>query len=265
MAVIDFHCHLDLYDDPIAIAREAARRQVYVLSVTTTPSAFAGTARLAPPGSRIRTALGLHPELAVARERELPQFERHLPRTAYVGEIGLDGSKPHRSTLDRQAGIFMDILMLSARAGGRVLSIHSRDARKLLLDLLEVEPMAGTPILHWFSGTESEVQRAADMGCWFSVGPSMLASARGRAVAAAMPKDKILPETDGPFGMDRGRAHFPWDAKLVNPTLSNLWRDEERNVEQQLLANLKTMTEVANKYVPQARDRLASDTAASWP
>jgi len=144
----------------------------------------------------------------------------------------------------------MDILMLSARAGGRVLSIHSRDARKLLLDLLEVEPMAGTPILHWFTGTESEIQRAAEMGCWFSVGPAMLASAKGRAVAAAMPKHRILPETDGPFGTDRGRALLPWDAALVNPTLSDIWREEERAVERQLLTNLRTLTDVANKYLP---------------
>lgn len=46
--MIDLHCHLDLYPDPQAIVAECVRRRLYVLSVTTVPSAFEGTAALAP-------------------------------------------------------------------------------------------------------------------------------------------------------------------------------------------------------------------------
>jgi TatD DNase family protein len=91
MALIDFHCHLDLYPNPLEVSREAERRGVYVLSVTTTPSAFLGTLKLTGTDSRVRTALGLHPEIAVAREVELPLFEKLLPQTMYVGEVGLAG------------------------------------------------------------------------------------------------------------------------------------------------------------------------------
>nr|QQZ51127.1 TatD family hydrolase [Phenylobacterium glaciei] len=87
MALIDFHCHLDLYPNPHDVAREVARRGVYVLSVTTTPSAFLGTLALAGSEGRIRTALGLHPEIAVAREGELP-FEKLLPRQTTLGRLG---------------------------------------------------------------------------------------------------------------------------------------------------------------------------------
>ena len=41
--MIDFHCHLDLYPNPREVAKECAKRGLYVLSVTTTPSAWEGT------------------------------------------------------------------------------------------------------------------------------------------------------------------------------------------------------------------------------
>lgn len=255
MATIDFHCHLDLYDNPVFVAEEAARRGIYVLSVTTTPTAFEGTCALAPPNSRIRTALGLHPELAAKRAHELPLFEQLLPQTCYVGEIGLDGSAPHRASLDQQAGILTDILGITAKAGGRVMSLHSRGATTLLLDVLAVEPRAGTPVLHWFSGSPREVMRAAEQGCWFSVGSPMLGSAKGRAAISAMPRDRVLTETDGPFGTVNGRAAYPWDASQVAFSLADLWREDRSAISRQLRINLTALAAAT------ANVRLEEDTS----
>jgi 7-cyano-7-deazaguanine synthase in queuosine biosynthesis len=96
--VIDFHCHLDLYLDRSAVRDECARRGVYVMSVTTTPSAWRGTSALAGNAARIRTALGLHPQLAHERRSELGLFDALLPKARYVGEIGLDGAPSFAST-----------------------------------------------------------------------------------------------------------------------------------------------------------------------
>jgi len=239
--LIDLHCHLDLYPDPSAVAARCAELGLYVLSVTTVPSAFEGTVALAPAGARIRTALGLHPELAATRVSELPVFERLLPRTRYVGEIGLDGSREHRSTLDTQRAVFREVLRLCARAGGKVLSIHSRGATSAVLDALESEPTAGTPVLHWYVGNAKQVTRAAEMGCWFSVGPTMLASARGMAGAAAMPHDRVLPESDGPFAVLEGRPAYPWDAWSIVPRLAELWGDTHEGAARTLRKNLKRL------------------------
>lgn len=221
--MIDLHCHLDLYPDPHAVAEECKRRRMYVLSVTTTPTAFEGTRRLAPAGSKVRTALGLHPEIAVGRRHELELFERLLPLTDYVGEVGLDGSRDHRATLDAQVDIFRSILSMCAHAGGRKLTIHSRAATGRVLDLLEEVPGAGSFVLHWFLGSAKQVARAAAMNAWFSVGPTMLASGRGRAAVAAMPLDRVLTESDGPFGEVEGRPAYPWDASRAVPELATIW------------------------------------------
>ena len=42
------------------------------------------------------------------------------------------------------------------------------------MDVLARHSDAGVPVLHWFSGTKAELQRAVAMGCWFSVGPAMV-------------------------------------------------------------------------------------------
>lgn len=64
-------------------------------------------------------------------------------------------------------------------AGGRILSIHSRRAASEVLDRLAAVPDAGTPILHWFSGTQRQLDRAIDLGCWFSVGRPCWPARRG--------------------------------------------------------------------------------------
>jgi TatD DNase family protein len=239
--VIDFHCHLDLYPNPFEIAAACVERNMYVLSVTTTPSAWDGTDALAPNGSRIRTALGLHPQLAHLRKFELELFEALLPKTKYVGEIGLDGSPDFKQHWPDQIIVFDRILALCRTSGGRILSIHSRRAASAVLDRLESNREAGTPILHWFSGSLLELSRAIALGCWFSVGPSMLAGNKGRNLVERIPRTRILIESDGPFAQVNGRPLLPWDSEDVVPHLAHLWDEPTSTVQAQLLANLNRL------------------------
>lgn len=239
--MIDFHCHLDLYPNPHEIVAQCIERRLYVLSVTTVPSAFEGTAALAPADGRIKTALGLHPEIAVFREHELTLFERWLPRTSYVGEVGLDASPDHRATINRQLAILVDILNMCARAGGRIITLHSRGATGALLDCLTAQQNAGKFILHWYLGSAKQIFQASEMKCWFSVGPKMLTSRRGLSAVKSMPREYILPESDGPFGQFRGRPALPWEAWSIVPTLAELWGESNGEVEAQLLNNLRRL------------------------
>ncbi|MBN8905443.1 MAG: TatD family hydrolase [Rhodospirillales bacterium] len=240
--MIDFHAHLDLYPDPQATARECVARDLYVLSVTTTPSAWAGTAALAKGAPRIRTALGLHPQIAHERRGELPLFERLLPQVRYVGEVGLDGGPEYRRHWSDQEQVFSRVLELCARAGGRILTIHSRRAATHVLDALETRPGAGTAILHWFSGTQKELSRAVDLGCWFSIGPAMLVGDKGRALVTKMPHDRVLTESDGPFAQVDGRAAWPWDVDQAVGTLAQIWSEPVDAVRSRLLENLRRLT-----------------------
>ncbi|MFK3889221.1 Qat anti-phage system TatD family nuclease QatD [Sphingomonas sp. NPDC079357] len=236
--MIDFHCHLDLYPDPHGVARACAESGLYVLSVTTTPSAWSGTAALAQGAPRIRTALGLHPQIAHQRKGEVQLFERLIGETRYVGEIGLDGAPEFKRHWEDQTFVFGRVLDICSAAGGRVLSLHSRRAATPVLDAIEARPGVGTPILHWFSGTHRELARAVDLGCWFSVGPAMLRSDKGRELAKRMPRDRLLTESDGPFAQVAGRAMWPWEGAGALTELSGIWGEPTTDVERRLEGNL---------------------------
>lgn len=242
--MIDFHCHLDLFPDPAEVAARCEEEGIYVLSVTTTPSAWHGTRKLERP--KIRTALGLHPQLAHERRAELRLFDELLSETRYVGEVGLDGAPPFRAHWREQLQVFDHILDSCARAGGRILSIHSRRAAKAVLDRIEAMPQAGTFILHWFSGTPRELSRAVALGCWFSVGPAMLAGEKGRALAALFPRDRVLTESDGPFAQIGDQAAMPWDAAIAERELALLWNMDRAAVASLLRENLRRLVSRAD-------------------
>lgn len=240
--MIDLHAHLDLYPDPYETANECITRDLYVLSMTTTPSAWAGTAALTAGAHRIRTALGLHPQIAHQRKVELALFERLLPEARYVGEIGLDGGPEFQSYWSDQQYVFERILSLCEQAGGRIMSIHSRRAVTPVLDALTARPGAGTAVLHWFSGTKRELARAINSGYWFSIGPAMLAGSKGRALASLIPRERVLTESDGPFAQVDGRALWPWDVGLAIEALAEIWSESVDKVDQQLTDNLRRLT-----------------------
>ncbi|MFO1459468.1 MAG: Qat anti-phage system TatD family nuclease QatD [Verrucomicrobiota bacterium] len=237
--MIDLHCHLDLFPDPKSIILESARRGVYVMAVTTTPLAWNGLNGLLKGCDRIRPALGLHPELAAERERELSTFGRLLSETRYVGEIGLDGSPKHRPSFPAQLRVFRSILKSCAQSGGKILSIHSRGAATAVLDELRDVPGAGVPVLHWFSGSKAELNRAISAGAWFSVGTSMVLSQKGRELVASMPRDRILTETDGPFGKTNNKPSAPWDVAVAAQSLFDLWGVSSDSGKKILIANFK--------------------------
>lgn len=238
--MIDMHCHLDLYSDPIAVTKECGDRGLYVLSVTTTPKAWSGTNRLAKGHDRIKTALGLHPQLAHERGDELDLFDELLPQVKYVGEIGLDGGRGYKCHWEDQLKVFRHILKGVNYSGGRIMTIHSRASASAVLD--ELDGIDGIPILHWFSGTRAELKRAIAMGCWFSVGPAMVKSKRGRDLVANMPIDRVLTETDGPFAKYENRQLMPWDVTRVFSQLEQIWGYPKNSVVEVIDNNLRKMT-----------------------
>lgn len=239
--MIDFHCHLDLYSDPVSVVDRAIKENIYVLAVTTTPKAWEGTKNLIGQAKRIRIALGLHPELIGERHSEVDLLCSLIGETKYIGEIGLDGSPPHIARMPLQQLALNRILGECSTQGGRIMTLHSRGATSTLLDAVEEHPKAGTPILHWFSGTRHELQRAINLGCWFSVGPAMLRGQKGQALVSAMPKDRILTETDGPFARKGDSPLMPWDVKDAVVGLAQVWQASEEDAQIRLHTNFKSL------------------------
>lgn len=239
--MIDFHCHIDLYPNAKAIIDEADARGTYILAVTTTPKAWTGTKKLIGKRKRIRVALGLHPELVPERHSEIALLEHYLPETRYVGEIGLDGSNHMRGSFELQERVLSRILKACEADGKKIISLHSRRAANGVVDALLQAPRSGTPILHWFSGSIRELDRAINAGCWFSVGPAMLKSAKGRKLVENMPADRVITETDAPFAQIDGEPLMPWDVARTYPYLAEIWQSPVDAIAFRLRQNLKAL------------------------
>jgi TatD DNase family protein len=183
----------------------------------------------------------LHPQIAHERYGELPLFDRIVRETRYVGEVGLDGSPELRQHFHIQVTVFDHILHACDRVGGRIISVHSKRAATAVLDRLEQLPGAGTAVLHWFSGSVRELERAISLGCWFSVGPAMLVSQRGRTLAARMPHDRVLTESDGPFAQLTGVSAMPWQAGDAVAGLAQAWEVPEATASETIASNFRAL------------------------
>lgn len=239
--MIDFHSHLDLYPDGLALAREVNDRNEFTLVVTTSPRAFRATSRVFSGFNNIHVGLGLHPEVAESKAIELDALISDIASVRFVGEVGLDGSARFRKSFALQERIFKAAIDECSIQGGKIISIHSRGAVARVLEILATSKNLGCPVLHWFSGGITELEFACKLGCWFSVGPSMLAGEKGKNLVSRMPYDRILPETDGPFASTRGMPLMPWDAWDVCVSLSKIWNWPLEAVEDQIRQNLSRL------------------------
>ena len=239
--MIDFHCHVDLYPKARAVHAEALRRNVFTWLVTTSPKAFQATSSVLGHHESMLISPGLHPEIAGDRFQELDILIELIDGANAVGEIGLDGSKRYASSYLKQKQVFATAVKRCHDLGGRALSIHSRQAVPDVLTLLREFPDHGIPVFHWFTGTVSELKAAAAQGCWFSIGPADFNSSAGKALAKKLPKEKVVPESDGPFAQLDDQPVMPWDFEITASLLSKAWAMPLIDVQYQLISNAKVL------------------------
>lgn len=244
--LVDLHCHLDLYENPQRVV-SLCDDSTYILSVTTTPKAWFGTKKLAENRKRIRTALGLHPQIAHERCDELELFDLLINETKYIGEIGLDGSSTLKKFQPIQKKVFEHILMKANQSDPKILTIHSYQAVDDVLDCLNGCFSNGIPILHWYTGSETQLKRAIDSGCYFSVNQRMLLNQKGRQLIGKIPKDRILTETDGPFITHKNQPILPGGVMPAVDGLAMLWNEPRERVVGRVFENLKFIVYAINQ------------------
>lgn len=242
-ALVDFHCHLDLFPNHEAAIERCEREAVYTLAVTTTPKAWTRNHQLASGTKYVRAALGLHPQLVESRADELSLWKDLATETRYVGEVGLDSGPRYFRSLERQKVVFGGILDRCAELGDRILTVHSVRSVKAVLDMIETRlPRSrGRTVMHWFTGTGTEMRRAIELGSYFSVNHAMLDGNRGRSLIKAIPVDRLLTETDGPFTQTSGRPSQPSDVSLAVVELARMHRIDAAAMARQITSNLRAL------------------------
>ena len=208
LTYFDAHLHANLMDSPLNVARSSYDAGLGFFTCGVTPQDYL---ELAPQLTQdnIRVGLGAHPwYISDGRvtQKDIELLLELMEQTPYIGEIGLDFSSRYcvDGLQDLQVKAFTKICARAAERSRndqpRVLSMHTVRSVDAVLDILEQTEAAQecVPIIHWFSGSSEELQRAIKLGCWFSVGEMSLKTKRGREYAKVYPKDKLLTETDLP-------------------------------------------------------------------
>jgi TatD DNase family protein len=206
--LVDSHCHLDFPDfanelDAV-VARAGAAGVARMVTISTRVRRFAGVLSIAERFSEVYCSVGTHPhyaheELDVTVD-DLVAETRH-PKVVAIGEAGLDYHYDNSPREAQERGFRTHIA--AARATGLPLVIHSREADADTARILEEETGQGAfpAVLHCFTGGPDLARRAVALGHYVSFTGILTFknSIALREIAAELPADRILVETDAPY------------------------------------------------------------------
>ena len=261
--LIDCHVHLDSYsDDEVSEVLQRGRNVgvAFVISAGTTLNSSERSIELSAKFPDFFSGVGIHP--MDIRDPFDDQTYAHLNRLAVscekvlvVSEIGLDFMEgaPDRAI---QYNAFREQIRL-ARELGYPIVFHSREAHDEVFRLLREErayEVGG--VMHYFQGDLDTAKRAIDLGFYISLARPLLRFTYLQEVAAAVPIENIVLETDAapqPFKAKRENWTEPRHTRIIAERLAELQDIPVEEIESVTSSNIRTLLgakwEVVQKYV----------------
>jgi len=233
--MLDSHCHIDLYKNPLAVATEAEMRSIDVVAVTYLPSHYEMAKRHLREFKYVRPALGLHPLAWKDHHKELGKFSELARKANWIGEIGLDFSNQGRPGRDIQERSFVSVLECLA-GQQRFITLHSRGAEAEVLAQLDRHGIEKATF-HWFSGSKTQLRKVVESGHLISINTAMIKTEKWAQFISAVPRSQILTETDGPFVTRVKKPETPACVSDVIEWLSRTWDCSTDLVEAQIHKN----------------------------
>jgi len=247
--LIDSHCHLDFPDfaDDVAaiVGRAEAAGIGRIVSISTRVGRFDNLLGIAERFSNVYSSIGTHPHYA----HEEPGVtiadlvaKTHHPKVVAIGEAGLDYHYDYSPRDAQEAGFRRHIA--AARETGLPLVIHAREADADVRHILEEEIGKGAfpAVLHCYTGGRELAMRAVALGLYVSFTGILTfkTSDALRAIAAELPADRILVETDAPYlapGKYRGKRNEPAFVTETAKTLATVRGVAPDEIARQTTAN----------------------------
>lgn len=246
--LVDSHCHLDYFNQPgeqaEVIARAVAAGVSEMVSIGVTLAQSREILAIAEAHENVWACVGVHPNhaadvLPVVKPEVLAKLAEH-PKVIGIGESGLDYFYD-KAPKDVQEQNFRANIR-AARLAGMPICIHARDADEDIARILREEREGGhfEFLLHCFSSSRWLAEQAMELGGYFSFS-GIITFPKGenvREVAAMVPADRILVETDSPYlapAPYRGKRNEPAYTAYTAAKLA-----EVRGLSEEALADLTT-------------------------
>jgi len=219
--LVDSHCHLDFPEfaeelDAV-VARAKAAGVGRIVTISTRVKRHSDIVAIAERFADVFCSVGTHPhnaheELDVTADDLVARA--HHPKVVAIGEVGLDYHYDYSPRAAQEQGFRAHVA--AARTSQLPLVIHSRQADDDTARILEEEMGKGAfpAVLHCFTGGPDLARRAVALGHYVSF-TGILTFKKSddlRAIAAQLPTDRILVETDAPYlapGRMRGKRNEP--------------------------------------------------------
>lgn len=211
--LIDTHFHLDYYKNHKEIYNEINKLKQYTLCVTNLPEIYESCIDLYKETNYIKFAIGYNPQMINEYKFNRQSFLKNIDKTKYVGEVGLDFSKKYIAYKEEQVKIFDFICKVAAKKN-KIITIHCKASEKETIEILRKNRVKYA-IIHWYTGPINLIDEFIKLGYYFSINFNMLSSKKGISIINRIPKNRLLIESDGPFGKYNKKAIQPHDIKIV--------------------------------------------------
>lgn len=200
-ALIDAHAHLDKYGDDAldAVLHALDELDALTFAVSVDPESYRRTTEIAVRSRRVVPCFGIHPSEAPRFVASLDTLAPLVSLTPMIGEIGLDHrfvTEPGEYPAQREVFAYF---LEAARVQAKIVNVHCSGAERATAEMLADHGIERA-IIHWYSGSLHDLGALVATGASFTVGVEILRSDHIRGVAAAIPDDRLLTETDNPGG-----------------------------------------------------------------
>ena len=207
MRLVDTHIHLEEVEGDLEVtlaeARAAGVTDLIAVGVDVVTSRQVVEWSESKPG--VWAAVGHHPLNQVGPDLTLLRELAARPRVVAIGEVGLDHADEHRGPHDAQEEWFHGCCELALELGLPV-CVHTRESTQAVYDALRAHPGL-TGVMHYWVLDWEWARRFLEIGFFISFSGVLTRSSREalREVARRVPVDRLLLETDAPWGTPRGR------------------------------------------------------------
>lgn len=239
--LIDSHCHID--DARLADKREEVLKGLvehnvsHIINIGYDMESSLNSVNLAKEYDNIFAAVGMHPhdskDFNSSMLYDLEEYAK-CSKVVAIGEIGLDYYYD-KSPRDVQQKVFMQQVEL-AHSLKMPIVIHLRDAYQDMQNLLvdNKRLLEYGLLIHCYTGSSEMVKVYEKLGAYFALGGAVTFSKKSLQVYNAIPRDRLLLETDSPYLTPvpyRGKLNYPHNVRVVAEYLATISGDSIENIE----------------------------------